>query len=118
MKDSVKKILLLGGVALFIVVIYLINGLTTPADYREKYEGYDLSADAEGATREGTYTRYLAAHTDANYPQKNVEVSLFDYTKGEGVAKNTEYDMEALYTDAESFVTWEIDIPESGFYNI
>ena len=118
MKDSVKKILLLGGVALFIVVIYLINGLTTPDDYRAKYEGYDLSADVAGATREGTYTRYLAAHTDANYPQKDVEVSLFDYTKGEGVSKNTEYDMEALYTDAESFVTWEVEIPESGFYNV
>lgn len=118
MKDSVKKILLLGGVALFIVVIYLINGLTTAENYREKYEGYDLTTDVEGAVREGTYSRYLNAHADASYPQKTVDVSLMDYTSGEGVKVNTEYEVEALYTEADSLVTWEVDIPEAGFYNI
>lgn len=118
MKDSTKKLLLLGGIALFIVLIYAINGLTTADTYHDKYEGYDLSADAEGAVREGTYSRYLNAHANAKYPQKNVEVALFDYTTGIGVEENTEYGKEALYTDAGSFVTWEIDIPESGFYNV
>ncbi len=118
MKDSTKKLLLLGGIALFIVLIYAINGLTTAENYRDKYEGYDLSADAEGAVREGTYSRYLNAHANAKYPQKDVEVALFDYTSGTGVEENTEYGKEALYTEAGSFVTWEVDIPESGFYNV
>lgn len=118
MKDSTKKLLLLGGIALFIVLIYAINGLTTADTYHDKYEGYDLSADAEGAVREGTYSRYLNAHANAKYPQKDVEVALLDYTSGMGVEENTEYGKEALYTEAGSFVTWEVDIPESGFYNV
>ena len=35
------------------------------ANFQQKYEGVDLSADVEGAVREGTYTKYLNAHEDA-----------------------------------------------------
>ncbi len=118
MKDSVKKILLLGGVALFIVLIYLINNLTAAENFRDKYEDYDLSVDAEGAQRKGTYALYLKAHADAAYPQKTVEVSLFDYAEGEGVEVSTDYEKKALYTGEKSSVTWEINVPEAGFYNV
>ncbi len=36
-----------------------------------------MSADVEGAVREGTYTKYLNAHEDAACPAEDIEVDLF-----------------------------------------
>ena len=119
MKDSTKKLLLLGGIALFIVLIYAINGLTTADSYRAKYEGYDLTEDVKGAERKGTYSLYLSAHADAKYPQKNVEISVMDFQSGAGIEERSiDYGRDALYTESGSFVEWEVNIPESGFYNV
>lgn len=59
--------------------------LETGGNFQQKYEGVDLSADVEGAVREGTYTKYLNAHEDAACPAEDIEVDLFAYMEGEGV---------------------------------
>ena len=76
MKDSVKKLVLLGGVALAIVVFYVVKSLTAVTDFHSKYEGADLTTDVAGAVREGTYTQYLAAHEGASCPEKDAEISV------------------------------------------
>ncbi|MBQ7955625.1 MAG: extracellular solute-binding protein [Lachnospiraceae bacterium] len=117
MKDSLKKIMLIGGIAAVIAVALIVNNLTRVEDFHDKYEGTDLTVDAIGAVREGTYTKYLEAHADAALPQKDVEVDLLNYVSGEDVEAYKEK-AGALYTASGSTVTWEISVPESGFYNV
>ncbi len=117
MKDTWKKILLLGSIAAVIAVALIVNSLTRVDDFHDKYAGTDLTVDAAGAVREGTYTKYLDAHADAACPEKMVEVDLLDYVSGEEVEPYAEKE-GALLTGTGSVVTWEVDIPESGFYNV
>ncbi len=120
MKSSVKKVLItIGVVAAFVVVCILLN-LKPAETFHEKYAGVDLEQDVEGAVREGTYTRYLNAHEGAERPKTDVEVALFDYIKGTDVEvyENFEGEEKALYTGVDSVATWEVNIPEEGFYNV
>ncbi len=120
MKGWVKKLLItLVVVAAFAVIFVLLN-LKPVENYSEKYAGVDLTADVEGAVREGTYTRYLSAHEGATYPAEDISVDLFAYAEGEDVEvyKDFEGEDKALYTGSKSAVTWEVDVPEAGFYNV
>lgn len=120
MRDSTKKWFLLGGIAAVIIIWFVVKNLRTADDFHEKYEGVDLSADVEGAVREGTYTRYLNAHADAAYPAENIEIALADYTSGEDVETYDDFQGvdKALYTGEKSVVTWKVEVPETGFYNL
>lgn len=123
MKGSTRKILITIGVLVAFVIVCILLNLRPLENYSEKYEGVDLNTDVDGAVRKGTYTKYLNAlnaYHDAGYPTKSVEVDLFAYTEGEGVEVYDNYKGEekVLYTDTESTVTWRINVPESGFYNI
>lgn len=120
MKGSVKKVLVTVGVIGAVAVIAGLMSLRDVEDFHEKYEGYDLTTDVEGMEREGTYTGYLNAHADAAYSTQSVEVDLFDYA-AEGdveVYKNYEGVDKALYTGTSSVVTWKVNVPESGYYNL
>ena len=120
MKDSVKKLLIAAGVIVVVLGFILIPGLFREVDFHEKYEGYDLTTDVEGAVREGTYTLYLQAHPDAAVPSQSVDVDLAGYVSGEDVEVQTDYAGEAqvLYTGPASTVTWNVNVPEAGFYNL
>lgn len=120
MNKTVKKLLILiGAVAVFVVFCMLLN-LRGVETFEDKYAGHDLTADAEGAVREGTYTRYLNAHADAARPQTEVALDLFAYTADGGVEVYNDYEgvEKSLFTDTKSLVTWEVEVPESGFYNV
>ena len=62
----------------------------------------------------------MNAHEDAACPAEDIEVDLFAYMEGEGVEvyENYEGEEKALYTDTESTVTWKVNVPEAGFYNL
>lgn len=120
MKDSTKKLLVWVGLILGIVVICLVLNLTKTSNFHDKYDGYDLSADTAGAKREGTYTLYLNAHSGAARPKQNIEVNVTSYIDAEDAKVTDEYEgaEKALYTGNDSKVTWEVDVPEAGFYNV
>ncbi len=119
MKNGTKK--LIGTVVFcgaFAGVCILLN-LRGKDNFSEKYAGYDLSTDIVGLERTGTYTGYLLDHEGAAYPDKTVDIDIFDYSVDEGVAEiRTDYYDEAkvLYTDTESVVSFDVNVPESGFY--
>lgn len=120
MNKTVKKLLIfIGVVAVFVVFCVLLN-LRGVETFEDKYAGRDLTTDAEGAVREGTYTRYLNAHADAARPQAEVALDLFDYTSEGGVEVYNDYEgvEKSLFTDTKSLVTWEVEVPEAGFYNV
>lgn len=92
-------------------------------NYKNKYEGYDLSVDVEGTKREDSYTNYLAKHENGKepvLPDGGIEIDLKNYISGKGVrfVDSFEGRENVLYTDNDSFVTWKVNIPESGFYNL
>lgn len=120
MKDSTKKLLVWVGLILGIAVICLVLNLTKTSNFHDKYDGYDLSADTAGAKREGTYTLYLNAHSGAARPKQNIEVDVTSYIDAEDAKVTDEYEgaEKALYTGNDSKVTWEVDVPEEGFYNV
>lgn len=120
MKDSTKKLLVWVGLILGIAVICLVLNLTKTSNFHDKYDGYDLSADTAGAKREGTYTLYLNAHSGAARPKQNIEVDVASYIDAEDAKVTDEYEgaEKALYTGNDSKVTWEVDVPEEGFYNV
>ena len=120
MRHSAKKIF--AGVAIVAVIAIVVILITNRGvdNFSDKYAGQDLSAGVAGMEREGTYTEYLFAHSDAAYPDYNVDVDLFDYTEAEDVEIYTDYEGvdKALYTGTASTVTWNVNVPESGFYNL
>lgn len=120
MKRSYKKYILLGGLAALVVAFIVIKGLKGVEDFHDKYEGYDLTGEVGGVVREGTYTRYIDAHADAVCPDASVEVDLAGYASGEDVKVYDSFEgvKNALYTGDRSSVTWDVEIPASGFYNI
>lgn len=122
MRNSAKKTIAAAATVIIVVIvaIILVFSRDNVSSFSDKYAGQDLSADVEGMEREGTYTKYLAAHQGAAFPTGGVDVDLFSYTDAEDVEEYKDYygEARALYTGSGSTVTWEVDIPESGFYNV
>ncbi|MBQ0001700.1 MAG: extracellular solute-binding protein [Clostridiales bacterium] len=104
------------GLAVIIVVVaaLLLLNRRGISDFHEKYEGKDLVLDVDGLNREGTYTIYANANEGKSYPQKDIAVDVLGYSEGEEV-KEVE---EGLFTDSTSKVSWIVDVPEEGLYNI
>lgn len=122
MRNSAKKIVagaVIVIVTLIAVIVYIASHRGVD-NFSDRYMGYDLSTDVEGMEREGTYTKYLAEHKDAICPAHNVDVDLFSYISAEDVEEYKDYHDEsrALFTGTESTVTWNVNVPESGFYNV
>lgn len=119
-KRSGKKLLITVAVVAVIVGIGALMNLRPVETFEEKYAGVDLEADVAGVQREGTYAKYLAEHANAANPSVTVPVDLFSYTATEGVEVKENYEGAAkvLYTENLSQVTWKVDVPESGFYNL
>ena len=96
---------------LVIVGIWLLN--RSSDNFRDKYEGADLSTDVSGIGRSNTYVAYLEKYADlpAVTETVNVDLAAFEGTGGEVCA-------EGLLTKEESEITWKVDIPQAGLYNI
>ncbi len=120
MKDSLKKSLFLGGLVVLLAAVLIIKSVFHEDDFHEKYAGYDLNADVEGTGREGTYTIYLGEHQGAACPMQIVDIPVVEYVSGTDAEVYANYEgvQNVLYTGVDSEVSWELEIPETGFYNI
>ena len=90
--------------------IWLLN--RGSLDFREKYEGVDLSADISGIGRNNTYDAYVSAHAGGPAVSESVQVDLSAFS-GDG-----ELRPEGLYTPDDSVVTFQVEVPRAGLYNI
>lgn len=120
MKSSVKKVIVAACVVAVIVVIAILLSMRDVEDFHEKYAGTDLSMEIAGMEREGTYTGYLSDHAGAADASESRAVDLFAYTSTGDVEIEENYEGagKVLFTGTGSVVTWEVDVPESGFYNL
>jgi len=116
-KKLTKVLITIGVIAALIVVFVLLSGRKVE-NFASKYEGTDLSKDVAGMEKEGTYTDYVAAHEIKGYATKEVDIDLTAYTVDEGKAYESKEYPGSLHTESDSQVTWTLDIPEAGFYNI
>ena len=105
--------ILIGVAAAVLAAASLVLLSRGPADYRNKYEGTDLSTDVTGIGRSNTYGVYLSEH--ANDPAVTEEVAL-DLTAFEGTGGSTCDD--GVMTTDDSALTWKVDVPKAGLYNI
>lgn len=117
MKNKVRTIVVCAGAVLVLVAAVVLLNLRQTPDFHEKYEGYDLTADAEMTKRKGTYAEYLRMHEDIT-PDCSVAIDLHSYVEGTNVSVNNEYEdgQNALFTGEKSSVTWEIEVQEAGWY--
>lgn len=120
MKKPVKKLIIVTGIAVMLVGVFIMVNMDNITDFSGKYSDLDLLANVEGMERTGTYTQYLGEHSEGGLPTKNIDVDLTAYTSSKGVELYSNYEGadEALFTADDSRVTWELDIPQSGLYNI
>ncbi len=104
---------LIGALAAVLVIggTWLLSW--TPENYKDKYQGVDLSSDVTGIGRSNTYTTYLERYTDLPPVSETVEVDLAAF-EGEG----GEVCAEGLLTKEESNLTWKVEVPQAGLYNI
>lgn len=115
-----KKILIVIAVMIVIAIIAFILSLQGAEDFHEKYAGTDLTRDVEGMERVGTYTGYLNEHADAQDMTCEAEIDLFDYASSGKVEVYTNYEGtdKALFTDTDSSVSFHVQVPQTGYYNL
>ena len=95
-----KKILHIGSLISVIIAVIVVNEILSEDSFYEKYEGYDLSMDTEGAERKDSYTTYLLNHKDASCPTGEINIPLLSYTDGYDLEDYSEFYPEretALY---------------------
>ncbi|MCR5278168.1 MAG: extracellular solute-binding protein [Lachnospiraceae bacterium] len=120
MNKGLKKFLItLGVLAVFILVCVILTRRKV-ADFHAKYEGVDLTREVVGTEKTGTYDKYLLSHDMSRTPSTDIDVDIFTYTSEGKVSTETSYEGadKAVLTEATSTVTFSVNVPEEGFYNI
>ena len=83
-----------------------------PGDFSDKYAGTDLSTDISGIGRSNTYDAYVAGYADDPRVTESVAVDMAAF---EG---NGEVRAEGIFTPDDSVITWKVQVPQAGLYNI
>ena len=104
--------ILIGALVIVVLVagVWLLSQGTD--DFSTKYKGKDLSTDASGFGRGNTYEAYLAAHREDPPVTESVSVDVLSFT-GDGTAQE-----EGVLSLDGSVITWNVDVPQTGLYNI
>ena len=106
---------------LLIVLLFVIGSLFPDKDFREKYEGFDLSSSTEMQSSTRTYSEYLELYSKKKEAKQTVNVDVFAYDedKSYGVRiQDDYYGKKVVVTEDRSSITWNVDVQEEGFYNI
>lgn len=121
MPGKKKKVILISVIVIALIVAFIVYRKLNQVDnYHDKYAGYDLDSDVQGVSRDSTYAKYLLLYGEKAKPSANVEVDLFQYTDASGISVMEGYEGEdkVLHMEDEAKVSWQVDIPETGLYNM
>ncbi len=105
--------ILIGVLAVAVLVVLAILLSQGADDYSSKYAGVDLSTDVSGIGRSNTYEAYLASHASDPEVEKEVAVDISSFEGGAATPHE-----EGLLTEDRSEVTWKVNVPQAGLYNI
>ena len=105
--------ILIGALVLVLVIagVWLLS--RSPDNFRDKYEGTDLSSDVTGIGRSNTYTAYLEKYRDLPAVSESVAVDIAAF-EGEG----GEVCVDGVLTKDSSELTWKVNVSQAGLYNI
>ena len=104
-----------------IILVFAISSLLPDKSYKEKYEGFDLMTTSGMTSAAKTYSEYCEQHKAARNPSVSVAVDIQDFDASSSYGTRFEadyYGKDVVVTEDRSSVTWSVDIPEAGFYNI
>ena len=120
MNKNLKTLIIVLSTFAALVLLCVLLSMRKVADFKDKYAGTDLTYEVEGMERNGTYSKYLLAHNDAKSASKTIDVDIFSAETEGDVSTYTNYydEAKALFTGIESKVTYTVNIPETGFYNV
>lgn len=120
MTQNKKRWIWIAAVCVLVIAVVAVFVFSNrgPETYELKYAGVDLSSDVGQITRENTYSAYLAQYPQAAMPQSAVSIDLHSLQTCEGARFDTHEGQEVLYTEEESEVCWEFEVPQAGWYNI
>jgi ABC-type glycerol-3-phosphate transport system substrate-binding protein len=117
-----KKKFVIGSIVIMALVAALVSLPNNNIhNYADKYTGTDeLNADVKGIGRDNTYSKYIDAHAASLYPSSDIIVKVTDYSKGEGVEQLQEFEGKdnVISTTENSYVEWQVQVPEAGMYQI
>jgi len=119
-KGSIKKAVIALVVIAVLAVLLVLLSMRKVDDFHDKYAGVDLTKDVEGMERTGTYTGYMNSHADATLADEDVDIDIFKYesTGDVSVCDNYEGEDKVLLTEVDSTVTFKVNVPKDGFYNL
>ncbi|NLW21192.1 MAG: extracellular solute-binding protein [Clostridiales bacterium] len=87
--------------------------------FEDKYAGLDLARGIGGIGRENTYTRYLAAHSQAPPGSQDIEVDLMNPLRMRGASRQVGEDgLPLLMTEEGADLTWQVEVPAGGMYQL
>ena len=81
-------------------------------DFSAKYAGTDLSTNVTGIGRSNTYDAYLASWQELPAVTAEAAVDLTAF-EGDGEIRDG-----GVYTPDDSEITWTVEVPQEGLYNI
>ena len=105
--------ILIGILAAVLVIggLFFLN--RSPDNFKDKYEGADLTTDVTGIGRSNTYNAYLTQYADLPAVTEGVEADLAVFEgKGGKICPG------GVLTEEESDLTWKVNVPKAGLYNI
>ena len=121
MNKTLQKLLIVLGIFAAIVVVCVLLSKTEKKDFHDKYADTDLSVEVEGMERTGGYTGYVNANKDKALPDADVTFDIMDYTSQGDVHVEkgaTDDGKDAIFTETGSKITWNVNVPKEGFYQI
>ncbi len=104
-----------------IILVFAISSLLPEKSFKEKYEGYDLVTSVGATSTTKTYSEYCNEHKNAKLPSSPVDVDVLNFDASVSSGSHVEssfYGKDVVVTDDRSSVTWHVEVPEAGFYNI
>ena len=104
--------ILIGVLAVAVLVVLVVLLSRDNPDYKDKYAGVDLSTEVSGIGRSNTYDAYVAAHASEPEVKEAVPVDVLSF-EGDATPQ-----AEGLLTPDGSEVTWKVNVPQAGLYNI
>ena len=104
--------ILIGVLAVAVIVVLVILLNHGESDYSSKYAGVDLSTDVSGIGRSNTYEAYVASHASEPDVKEEVPVDVLAF-EGDALSQ-----AEGVLTPDGSEVTWKVEVPQAGLYNI
>lgn len=106
---------------LVIIFVFALTSLLPEKNFKDKYEGYDLTTNSGVVSSTKTYNDYLMEHASAKNAKSTVDVDIFAWNADKSYGTRIEQSLhgkKAVVTEDRSSVTWNVEVPESGFYNI